>query len=52
MTARELSERLLARNGVRIGATGAQRLRAVNHLDVTGPDIDDAVQALRAVLTA
>lgn len=52
MTARELSERLLARHGVRIGAVGAQRLRAVTHLDVTGPDIDDAVQAVRAALTA
>ena len=50
MSAQELSARLLADHGVRIGATATQRLRAVTHLDVTGSDIEDAVQAIKATL--
>jgi threonine aldolase len=51
MTALELSKRLLEEHGVRIGAIDARRLRAVTHLDVTGPDIAAALQAMNTVLT-
>ncbi len=50
MSAQELCTRLLAGHGVRIGATAAQRLRAVTHLDVAGSDIEVAVQAIKATL--
>jgi threonine aldolase len=44
-------ERLLAR-GVRMGALGARTVRAVTHLDVSGAQIDRAIDAARAVLGA
>ncbi len=51
MTAPELSRRLLEEHGIRIGAMDGCRLRAATHLDVAGPDIDAALQAMKAVLT-
>jgi threonine aldolase len=42
-------ERILAR-GVRMGAPGAGRLRAVTHLDIAGADIDTALGVAREVL--
>ncbi len=50
LTAPQLAKRLLDEHGVRIGAVDARRMRAVTHLDVAGPDIDDAVRAVRVVL--
>jgi len=52
MSASELSRRLLATHGVRIGAVEAQTLRAVTHLDVDAAGIDSAIQAVREVLAA
>jgi threonine aldolase len=43
-------ERILAR-GVRMGAPGAGRLRAVTHLDIAEADIDTALTVAREVLT-
>lgn len=40
----------LARAGVRMGAMGRQRVRAVTHLDITAPQIDRAIDAVRRVL--
>ena len=45
----EISERLAAR-GVRIGAMGPDKLRAVTHLDVDRAGVEEAAEALRAVL--
>jgi threonine aldolase len=45
----EVEERLEAK-GVRIGAMGDQRMRAVTHLGVDGDDIERALQAAAAVL--
>ena len=42
-------EQLLAR-GVRMGAMGARTIRAVTHLDVSGAQIERALEAARAVL--
>lgn len=50
ISAAELTERLLAR-GVRVGAMGKHRVRAVTHLDVDEADIDFAADALKAVLS-
>jgi threonine aldolase len=36
--------------GVRMGAMGARTIRAVTHLDVTTPQIDQALAALRAAI--
>lgn len=47
-TGAELAERLGGR-GVRLFATGPQRLRAVTHLDVSGEDIDRAVAVFQAL---
>lgn len=52
MSASELSRRLLATHGVRIGAVEEQTLRAVTHLDVDAAGIDSAIQAVREVLAA
>jgi threonine aldolase len=41
-----------AHAGVRVGAIGPKRLRAVTHLDVSTEDIDRATDRLRAVLSA
>jgi threonine aldolase len=49
LDAAELARRLET-HGVRIGAMGPRRLRAVTHLDVTAAQIDEAAAALRAVL--
>ena len=38
--------------GVRIGAMGANRMRAVTHLDVTRSDIEQALTALKAVMAS
>ena len=50
MSASELSRRLLAAHGVRIGPVDEQTLRAVTHLDVAAAGIDSAIQAVREVL--
>ena len=49
LTAPALAEALQAK-GVRIGAVGPHRLRAVTHLDVDAPAIDTAREALAAVV--
>ncbi|HSK96867.1 MAG TPA: threonine aldolase family protein [Euzebyales bacterium] len=49
-TADEVEGRLEAK-GVRIGALGPRRMRAVTHLGVGRDDIDSALQVLAAVLT-
>ncbi len=49
LTAAELCERL-AGLGIRIGASSRTRLRAVTHLDVTLPDVEEAAEAVRAVI--
>ena len=48
--AREISSRLEER-GVRIGALNDTRMRAVTHLDVTGPEVETAAQTLREILS-
>src|SRR4051812_28546046 len=40
----------LERAGVRMGATGPRRVRAVTHLDVTGEDIERAIGAVRDIV--
>jgi len=52
MTAQDLHERLWADHGIRIGVSGAQRFRAVTHIDVSTDDIDAALSGLSAVLAA
>jgi threonine aldolase len=47
-----LSESLMRDHGVRIGAMGANRMRAVTHLDVTRSDIEQALTALKAVMAS
>ncbi len=49
LTAAELSERL-AGLGIRIGTSSRTLLRAVTHLDVTRPDVEEAAEAVRAVI--
>jgi threonine aldolase len=39
----------LERAGVRMGATGPRRVRAVTHLDVSAEDIDRAIDAVRDI---
>jgi len=48
-TAEQVADGLRA-HGVRIGAMGEYRMRAVTHLDVSRDDMDGAADALRAVL--
>ena len=50
LTAPTLSQRLEEGHGVRIGASGHRRLRAVTHLDVPEDGVDEALAALRTVL--
>ncbi len=50
LTAAQLSERLAGR-GVRIGRTDQFRLRAVTHLDVTRAEVEQAAEAVRAVVS-
>jgi threonine aldolase len=50
ISAPELSRRLLATHGVRIGPVDGITLRAVTHLDVSASGIQAAIQAVRAVL--
>ena len=50
-SARSIAARLLEK-GVRIGAMGERRMRAVTHLDVTGDDIDLAITAMAEALRA
>lgn len=45
----EFSRRLMAEHEVRISALGPTTLRAVTHLDVGGPDIELAINAVRQV---
>lgn len=49
LSAANISERLLAR-GVRIGSESETRMRAVTHLDVTEQDVEEAAEALGAVI--
>ena len=49
-TANELSQRLQEGHGVRIGAMGSHRMRAVTHLDISEAGIDKALTALREAL--
>jgi threonine aldolase len=48
MTAQEFTSALLA-EGVRMGAVGRYRVRAVTHLDVTRQDVEQAIAAVRRV---
>lgn len=50
MTAQSLHEKLWADHGVRIGVSGAQRFRAVTHIDISAADVDAALSGLSAVL--
>ncbi|MGI9508537.1 MAG: threonine aldolase family protein [Geminicoccaceae bacterium] len=50
-SARLVATRLLER-GVRIGAMGERRMRAVTHLDIDGPAIDQALTAMAEALRA
>ena len=50
-TARSIAARLLER-GVRIGAMGERRMRAVTHLDIDETAIDDALGAMAEALRA
>ena len=47
--AAEMRARLLER-GVRIGASGATRMRAVTHLDITRAGVNEAARAVRDVV--
>lgn len=49
ITAKEATERMATR-GVRMGATGRTRIRAVTHLDVSQSDVERAVEIAQAVL--
>ena len=49
LTAAQVSEQLLA-HGVRIGAMGEHRMRAVTHLDVDTAGVEEAARALRVVV--
>ena len=49
--AAEVAEKLLAR-GIRIGAVGARRMRAVTHLDVDAAGVEEAARALARVMNA
>ena len=49
LSATEMRDRLLER-GVRIGAAGPTRMRAVTHLDVTREGVTEAVRAVDAVV--
>jgi threonine aldolase len=49
ITAQEAAARLLAR-GIRMGATGRTRIRAVTHLDVSQQDVERAVEVAQEVL--
>ena len=51
LTAADLCTRL-ARQGVRLGAMGPARVRAVTHLDVTRMEVERAVVVLAEVLGA
>lgn len=51
MTAQAFTEALLA-EGVRMGAMGRFRVRAVTHLDVKRDEIEQAIRAVRAVVMA
>ena len=42
----------LLEEGVRIGAMGERRMRAVTHLDIEADDIDQALAAMSEVLSA
>jgi threonine aldolase len=45
----EISDRLAAK-GIRMGAMGPDKIRAVTHLDVDRAGVEDAAEALRDVL--
>ena len=49
LTAPRISDRLLG-HGVRIGPMGDHLMRAVTHLDVDTAGVEEAAQALRAVV--
>lgn len=51
LTAPALAAELLER-GIRIGAMSETRMRAVTHMDVSEPDIDTALQAIREIVSA
>lgn len=51
MTAQQLHERLWADHSVRIGVSGAQRFRAVTHIDISSADVSETLSALSSVLT-
>ncbi len=51
MTAQDFTQALL-REGVRMGAVGRYRVRAVTHLDVTRQDIERAIAAVHRVVLA
>jgi threonine aldolase len=51
LTAPAVVERLLAR-GIRMGASGARRIRAVTHLDVDAAGIERALAVAREVFTS
>ena len=49
-TAQEINQALIG-HGVRMGAVGRTRMRAVTHLDVSRADIERAVEVMRMVVT-
>ena len=49
LTAKDVVDRLAAR-GVRMGASGRTRIRAVTHLDVSQADVERAVAVAQEVL--
>ena len=51
LSAADVADRL-AERGVRIGANGPHRMRAVTHLDVSATDVAEAAEALGEVLAA
>ena len=50
MTAQKLHEKLWADHGIRVGVSGAQRFRAVTHIDISAADVDEALSSLNAVM--
>jgi threonine aldolase len=49
VTARDFANRLRADHGIRIGPQGDSLLRAVTHLDVSRAQIDETIQAVKAM---
>ena len=50
MTAQELHEKLWADHNIRIGISGAQRFRAVTHIDISAADVNEVLSSLNTVM--